>query len=395
MSAPEFALLGATPTFPQFVPLGQRYFPSWERYQEAFRGIFDRQYYTEYGPLNQQLERKLEEFLGVKHAICVTNETVGMMMVASALELTGKVILSPLASDSAVASLRWTGLDPVYCNLNPETLQVDASQLEELIDDDVSAIMGMHAFGGACDVKTLAQVAESRGLRLYFDASHAFGCTVNGKYVGNFGIAEVFSFHQDNILSATEGGCICTNDDDLAASLRTMRSSAGAGRPVVVTKTVNGRMTEAQSAIALMNLEDHLEHKEHNENLYRIYQSRLAPIFGLQLIEPFGTGQTSYQSTVCAVNESEFGLTCEMIVRVLQAENVGARRISNRLPSTRKSTGKTDAQHEPKFENEDSTFDSYLQLPIGATTSEKDVALVCQILDKAQNANERVLKYFG
>jgi dTDP-4-amino-4,6-dideoxygalactose transaminase len=386
MSITDFALFGAPPAFAEPLPAGQLYFPSWQRYQEAFRGIFERQYYTEYGPLNQQLEQKLQQFLGVKHAICVTNETVAMMMLASAMELKGKVILPAFAPVASAQSLSWAGLEPVFCDIDPDTHQIDSGQIAALIDKDVSAIMGVHLWGGACDTKALAKLAEAHGVQLYFDATHAFGCALDGVHIGNFGRAEVLSFHQDNILNATEGGCICTNDDELAARLRTMRSSAGAGKPVEVTKTVNGRMSEAQCAIALMSLEDFPANRQNNQTLHRIYAAQLAQITGLHLVKPSGVSFSNYQSVVCQVDESKFGLSRDLLIALLKAENVNARRYF--YPCLHRSIPY--AQQLPQYlellPNTDSLSASCIQLPIGALVSVKDVVCICDILGRAHYA---------
>lgn len=390
MSTNDFALFDASPAFDQPVHAGQCYFPSWGRYKQVFRGIFERQYYTEYGPLNQQLEQKLQQFLGVKHAICVTNEAVGLMMLADALGLTGKVILPGCASIVSVQSLKWAGLEPVFCGLDPDTYHIDISRIAALIDKDVSAILGAHLWGGACDIKALAKLAEARKLQLYFDASHAFGCAVDGVLIGNFGRAEVFSFHQDNILNAGEGGCICTNDDELAARLRTMRSTAGAGKPVEVTKTVNGRMSEAQCAIALMSLEDFSMNRQNNETLHRLYETRLKNIPGLQLIEPGGVSFSNYQAVVCSIDEREFGMALDLLITLLKAENVNARRyfypgLHRSLPYVREL---------PRYPERLSLIDnlsaSCIQLPIGALVSPYSVERICNILFKANRASAEI-----
>ena len=358
MGEGDFAISGAPPAFGKMLPAGQRYFPSWERYTEAFRGIFERQYYTEYGPLNRQLEPGLQAFLGVKHAICVTNETVGLMMVASALELRGKVILPRNASLAAVQSVKWAGLEPVYCDVDMESQHIDAGKAAGLIDSEVSAILGAHLWGGACDVPELARIAESTGVQLYFDAAHAFGCAIDGIRIGRFGRAEVFSFHQDNIINAGEGGCICTNDDELAARLRTMRSSAGVGKPVEVTRTVNGRMSEAQCALALLGLEDYAANRERNEMLHRAYATRFAAIPGLHLLAPGGVSASCYQHAMCKVDENGFGLSAGQLALLLRAENIGTE-----------------------------IYADCIRLPLGALVSPDDAGRICDLLARAQRAS--------
>lgn len=379
-TAKDFALFGAPPAFDKAIPFGQLYFPSAQRYEAAFRGIFERQYYTEYGPLNRELEQKLQQFLGVKHAICVTNETVALMMVANAMELTGKVILPAFNHIAAAQSLIWAGLEPVFCDVDPVTHQIDTDQVVKLIDKDVSAILGVNLWGGACDVKAFTKLAEERGIQLYFDSAHAFGCAVGGERIGNFGRAEVFSFHQSNILNATEGGCICTNDDELAAKLRVMRSSAGAGNvPATVNKTVNGRMSEAQCAIALMSLEDFSANQQNNEKLYRCYEANLAGISGLRLVKPCGVSYSNYQCVVCQIDESEFGLSRDALIALLQAENIDVQRCF--YPGSHCSIAYTQQLH-----NTDSLSASCIQLPIGALVTVQSVERVCNILAAAQQA---------
>lgn len=380
----DFALFGAPPAFDKPIPTGQLYFPSAQRYEAAFRGIFERQYYTEYGPLNRQLEQNLQQFLGVKHAICVTNETVALMMVANAMGLTGKVILPAFNHIAAAQSLSWAGLEPVFCDIDPVTHQVDIDHVSKLIDQDVSAILGVNLWGGACDVKALEQLARERKVQLYFDSTQAFGCKVDGVRIGNFGRAEVFSFHQSNILNATEGGCICTNDDALAAKLRVMRSSAGAGNvPAQVIKTVNGRMSEAQCAIALMSLEDFSANQQNNERLYRCYEANLASIAGLHFIKPSGVSHSNYQCVVCQVDEQEFGMSHDALIALLQAENIGAQRCF--YPNSHH--GIPSSQDLP---NTDSLSASCIQLPIGALVTAQSVERVCNILNEARKCSAEI-----
>ncbi len=395
MSKTDFALFGAPPIFDRPLPVGQLYFASWERYEEAFRGIFERQYYTEYGPLNRQLEERLQQFLGVRHAICVTNATVALMMVADAMGLSGKVILPGFTFIASAQSLSWAGLEPVFCDVNPDTHQLDLDQVDALIDKDVSAIMGVHLWGGACEPKALAELAGARGVQLYFDAAHAFGCEVDGVRIGNFGRAEVFSFHATKILSATEGGCICTNDDELAARLRTMRSSAGADKPAEVIKTVNGRMSEAQCAIALMSLEDFPANRQNNETLFRLYEARLTAIPGLHLVRPSGVSISNYQYLVCRVDESKFGLSRDLLIALLKAENVNARRYF--YPGLHRSIPY--AQEFPEYldrlPNTDDLSASCIQLPIGALVSAHGVECICSILDRAHQAAPSIRGRYG
>lgn len=386
MKNKEFALLGASPVFKSPLPVGQLYFPSWDRYESAMTGIFNRHYYTNQGPLVQKLEESLQDYIGVKHAVCVTNGTIGLMMASEALELSGKVVLPSFTFLASAQSLSWTGVEPVFCDVDPETHQLDLTKLDDLIDQDVTGIMGVNLWGSACDPVALEKYASERGLKLYFDSAHAFGCRVNDIKIGNFGSLEVFSFHATKILSATEGGCICTNDDALAARLRNIRSSYGAGKIVPVVKTSNGRMSEAQAAIALMSLDDFPANQRKNEMLFHIYIENLKAIPGIKLMEPVGVTFSNYQYIVCELDEASFGLSRDSLISVLKSENVNARRYF--YPGTHRSEGFKNLSIEGGLPETDRLCGRCIQLPIGAMVDESAVKTICDLIDKIQrNAN--------
>jgi dTDP-4-amino-4,6-dideoxygalactose transaminase len=357
------------------------------------RGIFERRYYTNHGPLVQQLEEALQNYLNVKHAICVTNATIGLMMAAEALELSGKVIMPSFTFIASAQSLRWTNIEPVFCDVDPTTHQMAIDQLDSLMDKQVSGIMGVNLWGGACNPIALQQYAQSRNVKLYFDSAHAFGCIVDKTKIGNFGSAEVFSFHATKILNATEGGCICTNDDTLAARLRNIRSSYGAGTSTPVYKTSNGRMSEAQAAIALMSLEDFPQNQQKNELLFRQYEKNLNPIPGIKLVQPAGVTFSNYQYVVCEVDEATFGLSRDALIALLKAENINARRYF--YPGTHRTIGfsdklLTDAHH---LKTTDRLCLVCMQLPIGAMVDSAIVDIICEVIDKI-NRNAAFLKSY-
>jgi dTDP-4-amino-4,6-dideoxygalactose transaminase len=391
MKKHEFAVLGGAASFAKILPVGQLYFPSWDRYEAAMRGIFERRYYTNQGPLTRQLEEQLQEYLGVRHAICVANATIGLMMAAEALELSGKVVMPSFTFIASAQSLSWAGIEPAFCDVDPVTHQIDIGRIDALLDEQVTAIMGVNLWGGACDPVALEKFASSRGLKLYFDSAHAFGCEVSHTKIGNFGGIEVFSFHATKILSATEGGCLCTNDDELAARLRNIRSSYGAGRPVPVVKTSNGRMSEAQAAIALMSLEDFPGNRQKNESLFRLYEKKLEHVQGIRLVEPAGVTFSNYQYAVCEIDEDAFGLSRDELVAILKAENVNARRYF--YPGTHRSIGYLDkVRHSnDSLPVTDKLCATCMQLPIGALVDVDAVNTICGLVEASQQ-NADMLK---
>jgi len=395
MTAPNFAVAGGQPAFATDIPVGQLYFPNWQRYEAAVKGIFERRYYTNQGPLVQELEVKLQQMLGVKHVICIVNATVGLMMAAEALELQRKVILPSFTFLASAQSLSWAGLEPVFCDVDPVTHQIDVEKIKPLITESVSAIMAVNLWGGASDVDALSQLANETGKKLYFDSAHAFGCEINGRKIGGFGALEVMSFHATKMLSATEGGCICTNDDAIAAKLRNIRSSYGAGAPVTVVKTSNGRMSEFQAAIALLNLEDFEKNRGNNENTFLKYQQYLADVPGISLVRPSAVSRSNYQYIVCEINADQFGLSRQHLLDVLKAENIHARRYF--FPGVHKSIefSRLYDQQENLLPHTETLCETCLQLPVGALLDVNDVEVICDVIRSAQRHSADLRKYLG
>ncbi|NOT14053.1 MAG: DegT/DnrJ/EryC1/StrS family aminotransferase [Methylotenera sp.] len=388
----SLALLGGAPVFDKPIPVGQLYFPSWERYETAFRGIFERQYYTNNGPLLAELENKLQHFLGVKHAICVSNATFGLMMAVDALNLSGKVITPSFTFIASTQSLSWAGVEPVFCDVDPITHQIAIEQIDALIDDDVTGIMGVNLWGGACDPVALESFASSRNLKLYFDSAHAFGCKVGDTSIANFGSLEVFSFHATKVLSATEGGCICTNDDNIAARLRSIRPSYGDANSVNVMRVANARMSEAQAAIALMSLEDFPKNQQKNKLLFDIYEAQLKHIPGIKLVRPAGVTFSNYQYIVCELDESVFGLSRDSLIAVLKAENVNARRYF--YPGSHRSIEYNHAKYNQNLPVTDYLCAACIQLPVGAMVDSHAVESICDIVSRAHQHAHALKTYF-
>jgi dTDP-4-amino-4,6-dideoxygalactose transaminase len=377
--AEDFALLGGSPAFSPELPVGQRYFPSTERFEAAMAGIFERGWYTNHGPLAQELEGRLAEQFAVAHAVLVTNSSIGLVMAAKALGLSGKVVVPSFTYPSTAQALVWAGVEPLFCDVDPSTGHLSPKLVEDVLDDDVTGVLAVNSFGGACDLRALERLASSRGLALLFDSGESVGSSVDGTPLGGFGALEVFSLHSNDVLSATEGGCICTNDDELAARLRNIRSSYGAGRPVPVPLTSNGRFSEAQAAIGLLSLADLPENLSRNAEIFRAYEKALTDVEGVELLAPSGVETSSHQRVVLAVSNDDFGLGRDRLVEVLRSEGILAE--SHHRGAHRAAPFASDARYTsvvlPDTERLASTL---FQLPIGALVSNETVEQISSLL---------------
>lgn len=379
----DLAILGGQPAFSSQLNVGQLEFPSWSDFQNSFEELFERRWYTNHGPLTVELEAKLCEYLGVRHAMTMTNGTIGLMVAAKALGLTGKVVMPAYTFIASAEALTWCHLDPVFCDVDPDTHNITAELVEPLLTDEVSAIMGVHLWGNSCEVDALTKLARSHGVTLFFDAAQAFASEYRGQKVGGFGELEVFSFHATKLFSATEGGVVCTNDDELAKRVRNIRSSYGAGPAVDVPFTANGRFSEAQAAMALLSFKALPEVLSRCVQLHQAYEQRLSDVPGIRVLSSDGENKGNNQYAVIEVTEDEFGISRDTLTEVLKAENVYARRYF------RPGVHRTDyyATRYPQFHNQlpvtDRLCNSVLQLPSGQGIDVEVVERVCDIVIQA------------
>lgn len=366
----EFAVAGGDRVFASDLPVGQLYFPAFDEYERAMRDIIERGYYTNHGPLVRRFESELEEFLGVANVVTVTNATIGLYLVALALEITGKVLMPAFTFIATAQSAVLAGLHPVFCDVDPAHHQVTPSTASAALEDGVAAVVAVNLWGGSCDVPDLVAWAESEGLPIFFDSAHGFGSERTEGKLGRFGAAEVFSFHATKVLSSAEGGCVCTDDDELAERVRNMRSNYGIRRPINVPLTVNARLSEGQAAVGLLSLSSFEENRAHNAAIRSVYREHLREVPGVQFLEPHGVTTSNHQYALVEIDADSFGLSRDGLWTVLRSEGVRARRYFT--PGVHRSTP-FDGWY-PTYVDAlpvtDQLCSTVLQLPVGAALDE-------------------------
>lgn len=376
----DLALFGGPPAFAQPLHVGQLNPPAMDAVEAVFRGIFERRWYANHGPLVREFEQAFAGFLGVRHAVAVTNGTVALMVLARALEVTGEVIVPAFTFPATAQALVWAGLTPVFCDVDPVSHNLSAEQVRRRLTPRTAAILGVHLWGRACDPEGLAALASEHGLRLAFDACHAIACTHGGKRIGGLGDAEVFSFHATKIINGAEGGCITTNDDALAARLRTIRSFHPGEEYADVPLRINGKMSEAQAALALIGLADVPRHAAANRARHEAYRTALAGLPGLRLLEYPAGEDNNCQYLVVDVAADACGLTRDELFELLKAENVICRRYfhpgAHRMPPFRDDP----AHRNLSLPVTDELCRRLLILPSGAAVSEEDIARIGALL---------------
>ena len=320
------AYLGGTAAFARDLHVGQLNTPDIDAARSVFSGIFDRQFYTNHGPLVRAFEERVADYLGVSHAICMTNGTIALMVAASALGLKGEVIVPAYTFPATVQALSWAGLSPVFCDVDPDTHNLTPEAVAPLVSEKTVAVVPVHLWGRACDATGMARLAEEHGLRVLYDAAHAFGGTNDGAKIGGFGDLEMFSFHATKILSCAEGGCVTTNDDATARAIRTARNFHEQETFADVPLRINAKMSEAQAAMGLLGLDRIDELVASNRHRYDRYRTLLTGVPGVHFVDHAADGGSNFQYVVCEIEENEIGFGRDCILEVLRAERVFGRR---------------------------------------------------------------------
>jgi len=376
----ELAIFSGKPAFSEKLYVGRPNIGNRDRLLERINDLLDRKWLSNNGIYVQEFERRISEILGVKHCIAMCNGTVALEIVIRASGLTGEVIIPSFTFIATAHALQWQGITPVFCDIAPQTHTLNPWRVEAMITPRTTGIMGVHLWGQPCDVENLTEIAQKHHLKLMFDASHAFGCSYCGRMIGNFGEAEVFSFHATKFLNTFEGGAVVTNDDRLAAKIRLMKNFGFSGYDNVIYIGINGKMNEVSAAMGLTSLESMEDFIAINHRNYKHYQHELADISGVSLFTYDQSEKCNYQYIVLEIDESVTQVSRDQMVDILHAENVLARRYfypgCHRMEPYRSYFPHTGLML-PETEN---LAKRVLILPTGTEIGSGEIDKICQII---------------
>ncbi len=323
---PELAVFGGAPAFAEPKHVGAPNIGNRAALMQRIETILDNRRLSNRGPMVREFEDRVAAIAGVKHCVAMCNGTVALEIGARALNLTGEVIVPSFTFVATAHALKWQGLEPVFCDIDPVTHNLDPARVEALITPRTTGILAVHLWGRPAAVKQLEAVAMRHGLRLMFDAAHAFGSHLGGQPIGGSGDLEIFSFHATKFLNTAEGGAVVTNDDALAERVRLMQNFGFVGKDQVVALGVNGKMNEMSAAMGLTSLESMDEFLAVAHRNFRAWQREVASIPGLEMKTGGPDVSTNHQYIVVEVECHRAGLSRDDLVTALHAENVLARR---------------------------------------------------------------------
>jgi dTDP-4-amino-4,6-dideoxygalactose transaminase len=325
-SISDLAIFGGQPAFDEKLHVGRPNIGDRERLLDRINDMLDRRWLTNNGPFVNEFEQRIADLVGVRHCIAMCNATVALEITIRALNMTGEVIVPSFTFIATAHALQWQEITPVFCDVDPATHNIDPQKVLKLLTPRTTGIIGVHVWGRVCDTDALTAIASAHDLKLLFDAAHAFGSSYHGQMVGNFGDAEVFSFHATKFLNTFEGGAVVTNSDDLARKIRLMKNFGFSGYDNVCYIGTNGKMTEVCAAMGLTSLESLPEFIEINQRNYRQYRQELSGLPGLRMITYDESEKNNYQYVILEIDEQVAGISRDNLVEILHAENVLARR---------------------------------------------------------------------
>jgi dTDP-4-amino-4,6-dideoxygalactose transaminase len=353
-----------------------------EEFLRHARLILRSRWLTNDGAYVRELEAALAERLSVRHAIAICNATAALQIVLKALlgDAQGEVILPAFTFVATAQAVRWLGLTPVFADVLGDTHCLDPADVERRITPRTVAILGVHLWGAPSQAPGLQEVARRHDLKLIFDAAHAFDCRLGETAVGNFGDAEVFSFHATKVFNTFEGGCITTNDDDLAAKLKLVRNFGFSGFDKVECLGINGKMPEMSAAMGLVNLKGVDQFIAQNRERYDVYRESLSDISGLKLYAFPQDVISNQQYVVLEVDEEKTRVPRDELVSALRSKGVLARRYFapglNHVPPF----GSPDTPADPSLSVSERLAQTVVVLPSGPSITNEDARQVARLI---------------
>ena len=352
--------------------------PPIEEYVEEISSIWESRWLTNFGEKHEQLRALLKEYLGVENISLGVNGHMCLEAAVEVLGLTGEVITTPFTFISTTNSILRKGLTPVFCDIRESDFTMDPDQIESLITPSTSAIMPVHVYGNICDVERIDSIAKKHGLRVIYDAAHAFGETYKGVGVGNYGDISMFSFHATKVFNSIEGGGLTYKDASLERPIQIWSNFGIKGPEEIIVDGGNYKMNEFAAAMGLCNLRHAPDYIESRKEVYRHYKEGLSGVEGIRLNEIQADVESNYAYYPIIVDENVYGHNRDELFDELDRNGIKARKYFYPLTSaSRAVVDRFDVGNTPvalKISN------SVLTLPMYEGLEESDIQRICRII---------------
>lgn len=300
--------------------------PDLEEFHSLLKEIWKSKWITNNGQFHKQLEEELAAYLKVPYISLFTNGTLPLITALQALRITGEVITTPYSFVATTHSLWWNGCKPVFVDVDPSTCGIDPSKIEAAITPKTTAIMPVHCYGKPCDVKGIQEIADKYGLKVIYDAAHAFGVEINGESILNAGELSTLSFHATKVYDTIEGGAMVMHDEQTKRRIDYLKNFGFAGEITVVAPGINSKMDEVRSAFGILNLHQVDEAIAKRKQVAIKYRKELKDVPGIRYFEDMPGVRHNYSYFPIFIDADKFGKTRDSLYEEMKAQNILSRR---------------------------------------------------------------------
>lgn len=356
--------------------------PDLDGFYELLKDIWKRKWITNNGYYHQELEKALCEYLKVPYISLFTNGTLPLITALQAFRITGEVITTPYSFVATTHSLWWNGIKPVFVDIDPSTGNIDPDKIEVAITPKTTAIMPVHVYGKPCDTRRIQEVADKYGLKVIYDAAHAFGVEVNGEGILNAGDMSTLSFHATKVYNTIEGGALVMHDAQTKKRVDYLKNFGFAGETEVVAPGINSKMDEVRSAYGLLNLRQVDQAIEARHQVAIKYREALREVEGITFFEDMPGVKHNYSYFPIFVDEKKYGMSRDELYFKLKERGILGRRYFYPLISTFTTYRGLESANPNNLPNAYKMAEEVICLPMYHALSEEDVERIIEQIIK-------------
>lgn len=356
--------------------------PSLEDFTFLLKEIWESKMLTNNGNFHQKLEEELAKYLKVPYLSLFTNGTLPLITALQAMRITSEVITTPFSFVATTHSLWWNGIKPVFVDIEPETCNLDPSKIEAAITPRTTAIMPVHVYGKPCKTKEIQEIANKYGLKVIYDAAHAFGVEINGESILNFGDMATLSFHATKVYNTLEGGALVVHDEQTKKRIDYLKNFGFASETEVVAPGINSKVDEVRAAYGLLNLKQ-VDHAINSRRKVAIrYRDELQGVKGITFFNDIPGVRHNYSYFPIFINAEEYGMTRDELYFKMKEHNVFGRRYFYPLISTFSTYRGLDSANPDNLPIATQMSNNVICLPMHHALSENEVEYILQIIKK-------------
>lgn len=352
--------------------------PPLEEFIPYLEDIWERKWLTNNGHYHQELEKALAKYLGVEHISLFTNGTIPLITALQALRITGEVITTPFSFVATTHALWWNGIKPVFVDIEPKTCNIDPDKIEAAITPRTTAIMPVHVYGYPCDTEKIQAIADKYGLKVIYDAAHAFGVRVDGESILNAGDMSTLSFHATKTYNTVEGGALICHDEATKKRIDHLKNFGFAGETTVVAPGINGKMDEIRAAYGLLELKYVDKAIERRKEIAQTYRKNLSDVEGISFLEDIPSVRHNYSYFPIFVDEKKYGMHRDELYEKLKQHNIYGRRYFYPLISDFSTYKGLESASKENLPIANKIADSVICLPMHHELREKDIIQITQ-----------------